>query len=676
MGSIALRHALLSAVVLAVLPASARAGEASTPPPALVVTLAGPELPNPWGARTCAYLRGAFAGVLGGVRCALLSGERTADELRAVLAPTEAATIFLHVLRAPEGDLHFALTRDDLREEGQLEHGWMDVEADHAQWLALREAVLRVAGPVQRPEERLTPEEAFQRSAVIVGLAEVPSRRLLLDDEGRLRSKVDRRLLATEEAFDLLRGELPERRRFSRAVLTTLGFIGFGIGWYYIDQRTNAQDWDFPFAWDTFRRKLTGEYLRFEDNNFYHNAFGHVLAGAMYHNAFRSNGFTSLESFAGGVLATLIWEYVVEYREVASINDLIVSPIAGSALGESMHWLSLALLTEPSNTPRRIAAAFFNPTLTLNRVLDRDDPRPLDDIERFLRSRGVWPTMELVTAGGIGSFREADYIRVGFDVDFRARLAGHRDADRVGELGELMFDPPRMQLDLGVSFGELPFFHGLRIFTKYSWAGYFERSLGLLPSGGLSGYTLYFGGATAFQHRTHRLVGRVDQLGIVNVAGPTFELRLIRGPLVVRLAGDAFFDFAMLRAMALDGFRAVDTLEGTKSVLKNRGYYYAFGATVRGELTGELGPFELGFAGEYHTFDSIEGLDRFQEDVTRDFSITDQRSGLSGWFRWRTPAERISVGALYEELRFSGQMLQVEDRERERRLRALVSVAL
>ena len=34
-----------------------------------------------------------------------------------------------------------------------------------------------------------------------------------------------------------------------------------------------------------------------------------------------------------------IWEYVLEWREKASINDLIVTPIAGIAMGERFYRL-------------------------------------------------------------------------------------------------------------------------------------------------------------------------------------------------------------------------------------------------------------------------------------------------------------------------------------------------
>ena len=71
------------------------------------------------------------------------------------------------------------------------------------------------------------------------------------------------------------------------------------------------------------------------------NAILHPYAGGAYYMSARSQGFNVLGSFLYCTcISTFFWEYGIEcFNEVPSIQDLIVTPIGGTILGESFYLL-------------------------------------------------------------------------------------------------------------------------------------------------------------------------------------------------------------------------------------------------------------------------------------------------------------------------------------------------
>lgn len=69
------------------------------------------------------------------------------------------------------------------------------------------------------------------------------------------------------------------------------------------------------------------------------NYVGHPLSGAAYYTVARTNGASPLASFGYSVLiSTFFWEYGFEaFAEIPSIQDLILTPVIGSILGEVFY---------------------------------------------------------------------------------------------------------------------------------------------------------------------------------------------------------------------------------------------------------------------------------------------------------------------------------------------------
>ncbi len=69
------------------------------------------------------------------------------------------------------------------------------------------------------------------------------------------------------------------------------------------------------------------------------NYIGHPISGAAYYTVARHAGFNKMESFGYSVMmSTFFWEYGFEaFAETPSIQDLLITPIIGSLMGEAMY---------------------------------------------------------------------------------------------------------------------------------------------------------------------------------------------------------------------------------------------------------------------------------------------------------------------------------------------------
>lgn len=76
-----------------------------------------------------------------------------------------------------------------------------------------------------------------------------------------------------------------------------------------------------------------------DGDKFIFNYVLHPYAGAAYYMSARSQGFNVLGSFLySSFISTIFWEYGIEaFMEIPSIQDLIITPIVGSIMGEGFY---------------------------------------------------------------------------------------------------------------------------------------------------------------------------------------------------------------------------------------------------------------------------------------------------------------------------------------------------
>ena len=126
---------------------------------------------------------------------------------------------------------------------------------------------------------------------------------------------------------------LEKKKKLGRAILECYALIAISQTNYWINYTDWIEDWQFRLRWEDQKMRLfTLDANRFDDNEFTTN-WTHSLSGALYYNFSRSNNHTWLESFIFTSVASLYWEYLVEWREVVSVNDNIFTSFGGPSIG-------------------------------------------------------------------------------------------------------------------------------------------------------------------------------------------------------------------------------------------------------------------------------------------------------------------------------------------------------
>lgn len=105
----------------------------------------------------------------------------------------------------------------------------------------------------------------------------------------------------------------------------------------------------------------------FDKDHWYINYIGHPYQGAAFYNAVRSQNAKVWQSSLFTLGHVLLWEYAIEAGlEQPSIQDLIVTPLAGIVLGEGIHRATVAMARNGFRWYEVTFVVLFNPMFALN----------------------------------------------------------------------------------------------------------------------------------------------------------------------------------------------------------------------------------------------------------------------------------------------------------------------
>lgn len=97
------------------------------------------------------------------------------------------------------------------------------------------------------------------------------------------------------------------------------------------------------------------------------NYIGHPYQGSFYYNTVRSQGVKAWESAAFCLGQSLLWEYVWEGgMEQPSVQDLIITPVLGSVLGELSHRAVVRMSKNGYKWHEKIVIIIINPNYAIN----------------------------------------------------------------------------------------------------------------------------------------------------------------------------------------------------------------------------------------------------------------------------------------------------------------------
>ena len=125
---------------------------------------------------------------------------------------------------------------------------------------------------------------------------------------------------------------------------------------------------------ESIRRNFDAGFS-FDNDKFGTNQLGHTIAGGLFFNAARTNGYSFWESAPFVLAGSAIWEMFGE-TQGPSLNDLVNTTLGGITLGEASYRLSQMLLDDRTRGGGRVArealAGLVNPTQFLTRLFTGD----------------------------------------------------------------------------------------------------------------------------------------------------------------------------------------------------------------------------------------------------------------------------------------------------------------
>ena len=163
------------------------------------------------------------------------------------------------------------------------------------------------------------------------------------------------------------------KKRLGRGVLEFFGLMAYSQTRYWVKYTRWIEDWQYELTWrDQKKRFFSLEAYRFDSNPFAVN-WTHILSGAIYYQLSRTNYLNLLESFLFNFCASSYWEYLVEWREILSVNDNIFTGIGGFPLGECWYQFGKYFSNKTGKINQIIG--FLNPIMKLNQWIDRKQLR-------------------------------------------------------------------------------------------------------------------------------------------------------------------------------------------------------------------------------------------------------------------------------------------------------------
>lgn len=123
--------------------------------------------------------------------------------------------------------------------------------------------------------------------------------------------------------------------------------VAYGILWVMPEKVTNwnkAEMRDKGIFWKWKENVKAGPKI--DHDKWQLNYIAHPYCGGIYYMTARSSGFTILESFGySALMSTFFWEYGIEaFAEIPSTQDLIITPILGSAVGEGFFYAKKSIV--------------------------------------------------------------------------------------------------------------------------------------------------------------------------------------------------------------------------------------------------------------------------------------------------------------------------------------------
>jgi hypothetical protein len=147
------------------------------------------------------------------------------------------------------------------------------------------------------------------------------------------------------------------------AVFTAASLVGIGVYALAPSSFTGAtkDGHQYEESWNSFKDAWTKPPV-FDSDNPAVNYLGHPYFGSLFYLSQRNYGESPLYSFLFSTFMSTAFEYFIEsWDEQPSINDLIITPVVGSILGEGIFLATQEMRKDGFTTAEKILVTVINP---------------------------------------------------------------------------------------------------------------------------------------------------------------------------------------------------------------------------------------------------------------------------------------------------------------------------
>ena len=443
------------------------------------------------------------------------------------------------------------------------------------------------------------------------------------------------------------------KKKTGRAWIELGGFLAYSTLSYW-HRAAFPEDWQYQLTLDDqIPRVFWFEGWKFDSNNFKVN-WTHTPAGALYYQFLRTNNLSALESWLLTIAASTYWECVVEWKEVISLNDQITTALASYAMGEPWYQIGHFLAHQPDTFHKVLS--FANPILKFNHWLDRKEPGEGYYVQPGWRDFRMFAGARRFETSG-SEAETAAY------VGFRTQLLGLPEYGKPGEVERAVKDTyfSEISLDFVLRDGHSD---ETRLRTKAVTMGLLHQKINEAGEG----YCLVLGLGSAFEYYKKRPLASydanpvpvktgyedlhleeprnfTDKLAIANLAGPVLDWTVFRSGLRLRTVVEAYLDFGLINAYALNEYSVSHEIMGLKTPVFYYGYYYGFGGTFAASTRLDWKNFRARGLASFSAWGSADFRDRFQDEITNNAHLSDNQTRCLLGVGWKVPRAPLELFA-------------------------------
>lgn len=433
-------------------------------------------------------------------------------------------------------------------------------------------------------------------------------------------------------------GELSQEPHYVRALVEMGALLTLGLADYWLRPGLNKQDWDLP----GFSERLSFHAVRFDNNKAITNFLSHPFAGSAYYGFARLNSLSVPESAIYAMLSSGVWEYFLEWREQASINDMIYTPAGGIAIGSFLFRLTDYLNSAPGggSSGDRIASYSLG---VPRRLHPRDEDPNAGPAELPPDSLGF-------SSAYFHSFQlgyDAAYARADdspsellHTLAVDACLVAMPGFLRPGRFGKVFASDNFTEFHLRLGFsGRGAADTDLR--ADGTLVGYYHQDFAL-GARGVYGLAEMVGFGPGLRYVERYYGGEHDMYASTHLGNLVGSLWFGLGPLRGHVRAEARYDFSAVRSLPLPEYEAAHGTSALKSVLTWQGYAFGAGAGERVEGGVSLASVFAGAYADHAWYRAVGGLDRMQSKMNGDVEGNDDILEYGTWLE-----EDLRVVPLY-----------------------------